>query len=586
MRTLMRFLLPALLCAACSDEPEGPVGPTPRWGDEGVDFPRTPASFAGVVTEPVGAALEGITAGQSLMAPVAWISAAPGTNPDATGALVVNERTDVQAESPAQRGGFDPLAIAAATGDVLRIEFRRGDEVIASAKATVPAHRRPRIVRTSPSKGQRDVALNASIVIVFTEPVAPSSVTGDNITLRAGAVTVSGSFALVAGSQVALAYTPDEPLAAGTSYELVVSEGIVDLSGEPLDGAASVEFSTVALPAGGPGTGGANVTSSPSSLDFGYAPDGGEMVVTFSADAPVAAGTYSPTTRSSDFTIASESCSAAWDPVSDSCQVAVRFVPSGAPRSYSGTLELYAGGEPAASINLSGTTLDAELMIVVSGQLPGRFMMGLVSEPVTVTVTNRGPKTSEVLDTRLLDCTFWFDVPCHTPEPYSHPAHLPISDDGCDGRALAAEESCTLRIAFAPRGRYNGGFALSVDSDDTWLGPWNAAFYFEGEGTGLLPDPGTFEFPAIDVGSAIVGTTVVSNDGDRSTGTIVLQMPAGPFSIVSDGDECSGRQLAPGAACSVSYRYSPTDAGPHTATLQMDASLGGTSGVFLTGSTR
>jgi hypothetical protein len=556
-----------------------------------------PAKFAGVVSEPVGAALGGVTAGASLVAPVAWISAAPGANPDATGALVVNEGTGVQVGSLTQRGGFDPVAIPAATGDVLRVEFRRGDEVLASAKANVPAHRRPRVVRTSPTKGQRDVALNASIVIVFTEPVAPSSVTSDNIVLRAGATMVSGTLSLVPGSPVTYTYVPDEPLAAGTSYELVVTEGIVDLSGDPLDGPASVEFSTLAAPPDGPstepGTGAVFITPSVPLLDFGYAPDGTERIVTFSTDAPIAAGTYSAATNTNDFTVVSETCSAAWDPAGNTCQVNVRFLPSGAPRSYGGALFLYARvvdareGQERASVILSGTTLDAELMFSSSPfSLSDRVMMGLVDGPQTITITNRGPNTSHTLVTRLLECTFWFDQPCYAPEPIAPPPHLPISNDSCDGRALAAAESCSLEITFAPRARHNGEYALSVDPEDEWLGPWNSYFYFAGEGTGLRAEPGTFELPAIDIGSSIVGTTIISNDGDRSTGIIAVELPAGPFSVIIDGYHCSGRPLAPGAACSVSFRYSPADAGPHTATVELQAWPGGTASVFLKGSTR
>src|SRR5690606_22346947 len=119
--------------------------------------------------------------------------------------------------------------------------------------------------------------------------------------------------------------------------------GIVDVAGDPLEGPVTIDFSTsldTPLAPSGPTT---PITFTPSvaALDFGVAPDGGELTVTFVASRPAAPGEFQAVvTLETGFTIAHDSCSSGWTTAGIACEVRVRFTPSGELLSYAGTLYL------------------------------------------------------------------------------------------------------------------------------------------------------------------------------------------------------------------------------------------------------
>lgn len=126
-----------------------------------------------------------------------------------------------------------------------------------------PDTTRPRVSLTVPvtsSPGPTSaVATNTAISAVFTEAMAPASITGSSFTLTCAAPCVSpaGTVTYVVGNRTAL-FTPAAALAANTTYSATITTGATDLAGNALAGnqaalpAASNYiwlFTTAAVPA-------------------------------------------------------------------------------------------------------------------------------------------------------------------------------------------------------------------------------------------------------------------------------------------------------------------------------------------------
>src|SRR5439155_21912234 len=106
---------------------------------------------------------------------------------------------------------------------------------------TVPLARAPVVVRTDPPPRKRDVPLNASVVVVFSEPMSVGTV-GKIQLLRSGAA-VSGTVTL-APDGLRVTFEPDALLDPSTDYVLSVPTGVTDASGDRLLNAMTSEFTT------------------------------------------------------------------------------------------------------------------------------------------------------------------------------------------------------------------------------------------------------------------------------------------------------------------------------------------------------
>jgi hypothetical protein len=176
---------------------------------------------------------------------VAYISLPPGTAPNGVTALIHHERTGTVITVPLVGGGFDPVPIPAVPGDEIQLSVRAADgTTVLHYVRNVPGQRPPKVVRTSPPKGKRDVALNATIVIVFSEPVDASTVNETSIRLSHNGLAVAGTVNLLDAAQLTAVFTPAVPLAASTDYQLVVTEDVRDLDGEPVEAPVTVSFTT------------------------------------------------------------------------------------------------------------------------------------------------------------------------------------------------------------------------------------------------------------------------------------------------------------------------------------------------------
>jgi hypothetical protein len=198
-------------------------------------------------------------------APVAYVSAEPGTFPGAAQIRIRNLNTaEAGISITPHEGGFDPVGILATAGDRLELVITDFSGAFRSVHVEVPVRRPPVIVRTNPPKGRTDVALSIQPVVIFSEPIDPESLDETSITLLRDGVVVSGGVAVVIGSPFAVELTPEAPLEPLTAYELLVTRAVHDLDGESLAEEYRVPFTT---------------TSADGSLQVGNATTGGAFDV-------------------------------------------------------------------------------------------------------------------------------------------------------------------------------------------------------------------------------------------------------------------------------------------------------------------
>src|ERR1051325_2911382 len=128
---------------------------------------------------------------------VAYVSLPPGSVPGGTFAQIDNVATGASVFTRMVDGGFDPVPIGAATGDTLRVTVSDDTGNTLEIDAQVVAIRPPRVIRTDPSK-RTDVALNAAVVVVFSEPIAEATVTTSSVQLWGETGPVDGSLPFIA----------------------------------------------------------------------------------------------------------------------------------------------------------------------------------------------------------------------------------------------------------------------------------------------------------------------------------------------------------------------------------------------------
>ena len=214
----------------CADTPAGPGA------QDGAE--PTPGL---VISEPVrsGAALvAGDTEG------LAYISVSPGTFPGGISATITNLANGEAVTVEIVDGGHDPVALKASPSNELEITFRNRDGGFTTLTAFVPDRKRPRIVRTRPPKDATDVVLAFSpLEVVFSEPVARSTVTRETIKLLAEGAPVDATITLW-GDGLHVQLTPTASLAPGTNYTFVVTTELLDLAGDPLEAQFESSFTT------------------------------------------------------------------------------------------------------------------------------------------------------------------------------------------------------------------------------------------------------------------------------------------------------------------------------------------------------
>jgi WD40 repeat protein len=231
----------------CSDDVAEVMGPTDTESaliisDTAVS--RSVAASSLLSSDQSGPSQASITSGADATADVAYVSLPAGTAPRGVMATIRNQRTRELATVPLIDGGFDPVAIIARAGDVLKIEVHAADGVtLLSYIRTVPGKRPPKVVRTKPPGGKRDVALNSTILIIFSEPIDARTLNESSIRLLRNGVPVPGRVEFQDGGHLVAVFMP-AALERATDYQLIVTQGVRDLDGEPLEMPVTVAFTT------------------------------------------------------------------------------------------------------------------------------------------------------------------------------------------------------------------------------------------------------------------------------------------------------------------------------------------------------
>ena len=237
-RSFALLLAAALAAAACdSTGPDDDEAVDPLLVSEPV---RQPASAAAGE-----AAISASVARDDMEDINAFVSLAPGSYPDAIVAEVVNRRLARSVPAPIVDGGFDPVGIPAAVGDTVIVNISLPGGELVSIRGRVPARRPPRVVRTYPRPGRTDIAFNAIISAVFSEPVDPETIDQTSMRLyELPGPAVEGSVRLTSASALGVEFVPTNPLLPGREYRLLVMRTIRDLAGDPLEVQASLDFTT------------------------------------------------------------------------------------------------------------------------------------------------------------------------------------------------------------------------------------------------------------------------------------------------------------------------------------------------------
>jgi alpha-tubulin suppressor-like RCC1 family protein len=199
-----------------------------------------------LVSSPVpGPSPSAFRAGPASRSPTSvYVSLPPGAIPDGVSASIRDLATGSNSSARMVNGGFDPVALPASEGDTLVIVVHATAGGPTSFLSVVDTRAAPRVVRADPPPHKRDVTLNCIVVLVFSEPLDPATVDTGSVQLRQGATPVPGKVRFADAEQLRVEFHPDSLLAPDTDYQLILSRGIRDLNGLPLDSAITVPFTT------------------------------------------------------------------------------------------------------------------------------------------------------------------------------------------------------------------------------------------------------------------------------------------------------------------------------------------------------
>jgi hypothetical protein len=103
----------------------------------------------------------------------------------------------------------------------------------------------PQVLQVVPADGEVDIDLTASVVLRFSEPIDPATVTAASLTLVNGAVEPL-DFSFSAGDTIVTLAPADGALEPGTAYTVSVQTNVSDVAGNGLAAAFTSGFTTVA----------------------------------------------------------------------------------------------------------------------------------------------------------------------------------------------------------------------------------------------------------------------------------------------------------------------------------------------------
>ena len=102
----------------------------------------------------------------------------------------------------------------------------------------------PTVVSITPADGAASVALSDPVVVRFSEPVAPATVTAQAVMLTGPSGPVTASLSLTSNNTVAT-LRPPSALDANTAYTVTIDNTITDLAGYALPAKVTAHFTSL-----------------------------------------------------------------------------------------------------------------------------------------------------------------------------------------------------------------------------------------------------------------------------------------------------------------------------------------------------
>jgi hypothetical protein len=235
---LLALVVVAGLASCDGGSSTGPQDDPP--GEDATDL------FPGLAVSDVFGQVGGGGALAAASAGIVYVSACPGTFPDIDSLAITSSATGETKTVAVETGGFDPVALSGASGDELTLLLYHSDGSTSRHVTRVPPRRRPRVVRTSPPKDATQVVLSTAAVVVFSEPIDPSTLT-ESVLLILDESPVNGTLTL-SEDGLRVEFAPAEPLQSGATYTLLITTGLLDLDGDALEAEVRARFRTEILP--------------------------------------------------------------------------------------------------------------------------------------------------------------------------------------------------------------------------------------------------------------------------------------------------------------------------------------------------
>ena len=220
-----------------------------------------------------------------------------------------------------------------------------------------------------------------------------------------------------------------------------------------------------------------------------------------------------------------------------------------------------ADGSPASSASFS---VDAVVHDFGAG------VVGSVSAPAAVVLTNSGTATSGVIATNVSDVDA---------------TSFAVVTDDCTGKTLAPSARCSVTLRFKPAGE--GGAKSATLSMSATPGGATATKL---TGTlltagALSMSPGVKDFGATPQGtSTATALFTLKNTGGSTTSLLAVNVTGTDRTqFAVSADTCSGTSLAAGASCTLSVAFTPGALGLKSASLVATATEGGSATAAITG---
>jgi alpha-tubulin suppressor-like RCC1 family protein/uncharacterized protein YjdB len=236
----------------CSEAPPGG-----GQGDDGDDIPETPWDTSMKVSDPI--VLTGVLAadGVRILAAeeqnVVYVSLPDSAVPNGARAYVRRVGDELPFIINMKNGGFDPVAVRAEPADSVEIVVKSlSGSTVYSTKKPVNPSRPPIVVRTWPPRKKSDTPVNASIVIVFSEPIDENTVNANSVRLMRGQTQVDADVSFVEGDGTTMVIDPTTSLLPNRQHRIVIGTGVTDDDGQSVESQMVIGFATGTSSLGAP----------------------------------------------------------------------------------------------------------------------------------------------------------------------------------------------------------------------------------------------------------------------------------------------------------------------------------------------